>query len=100
MAEPGEIIIDEKTHNLVTEEVNLAPYKTLTPKGFARPVNTFKVRGFKAPETRNLNNKLSRTGKRVEINVIDSSDIRAALEELKQIQDAFEKEYAEKLEKK
>ena len=43
---------------------------------------------------RKLNRKLSHTGKRIEINVIDSSDIRAALQELKQIQDAFEKEYA------
>ncbi len=31
---------------------------------------------------------------RVEINFIDSSDIRAALIELKQIQNDFEKEYA------
>ena len=95
MAEPGEIVIDETTQNLVAEELNVVRHKTFTPKGFVRPINTFRVEGFKEMEHRKLNRKLSRAGKRVEINVIDSSDIRAALEELKQIQDAFEKEYAE-----
>ena len=95
MAEPGEIVIDETTQNLVGEELDVIKHKTFTPKGFVRPINTFKVGGFKKTEHRKLNRKLSRAGKRVEINVIDSSDIRAALSELKQIQDAFEKEYAE-----
>ena len=95
MAEPGEIVIDETTQNLVGEELDFDKHKTFTPKGFVRPINTFRVNGFKKTEHRKLNRKLSRSGKRVEINVIDSSDIRAALAELKQIQDAFEKEYAE-----
>ena len=95
MAEPGEIVIDETTQNLVGEELDFDRHKTFTPKGFVRPINTFRVNGFKKTEHRKLNRKLSRSGKRVEINVIDSSDIRAALAELKQIQDAFEKEYAE-----
>ena len=100
MAEPGEIVIDETTQNLVEEELNVIKHKTFTPKGFVRPINTFKVGGFKKTEHRKLNRKLSRAGKRVEINVIDSSDIRAALSELKQIQDAFEKEYAEDYQEK
>ena len=95
MAEPGEIVIDETTQNLVGEELDFDKHKTFTPKGFVRPINTFRVNGFKKTEHRKLNRKLSRSGKRVEINVIDSSDIRAALAELKQIQDAFEKEFAE-----
>ena len=37
---------------------------------------------------------LSHSGDRIEINVIDSSDIRAAIEELKNIQEKFEKEYS------
>jgi len=100
MAEPGEIVIDETTQNLVEEELDVIKHKTFTPKGFVRPINTFKVGGFKKTEHRKLNRKLSRAGKRVEINVIDSSDIRAALSELKQIQDAFEKEYAEDYQEK
>ena len=94
MANPGEIIIDENTQNLISQDVDLEKYETLTPKGFVRAINTFKVNNFKNQKGRKLNRKLSRTGKRVEINVIDSSDIRAALQELKQIQNAFEKEYS------
>ena len=93
MANPGEIIIDENTQNLISQDVDLEKYETFTPKGFVRAINTFKVNNFKNQKGRKLNRKLSRTGKRVEINVIDSSDIRAALRELKQIQNAFEKEY-------
>ena len=40
--------------------------------------------------------RLSHKGKRVEINVIDSSDITAAIEELKSIQEGFEKELSSK----
>tara|TARA_A100001011_G_C14170409_1_gene782223 strand:- start:172 stop:1167 length:996 start_codon:yes stop_codon:yes gene_type:complete len=94
MAKPGEIIIDENTQNLVSQEIDVENYETFTPKGFVRPMNTFRVINFKDQQGRKLNRKLSRSGKRVEINVIDSSDIKAALKELKQIQDAFEKEYA------
>ena len=94
MANPGEIIIDENTQNLISQDVDLEKYETFTPKGFVRAINTFKVNNFKNQKGRKLNRKLSRTGKRVEINVIDSSDIRAALQELKQIQNAFEKEYS------
>ena len=94
MAKPGEIIIDENTQNLVSQDVELDQYETFTPKGFVRPINAFKVNNFKKQKGRKLNRRLSRSGKRVEINFIDSSDIRAALQELKQIQNDFEKEYA------
>jgi len=36
--------------------------------------------------------RLSRVGERVEVNVIDSSDIRAAIEELRCIQEDFERQ--------
>ena len=94
MAKPGEIIIDENTQNLISQDVELDKYETFTPKGFVRPINTFKVNRFKNQKGQKLNRHLSRAGKRVEINFIDSSDIRAALIELKQIQNDFEKEYA------
>ena len=93
LAKPGEIIIDENTQNLISQDVEFDKYETFTPKGFVRPINTFKVNGFKNQKGRKLNRHLSRSGKRVEINFIDSSDIRAALIELKQIQNDFEKEY-------
>jgi hypothetical protein len=37
--------------------------------------------------------RLSRSGDHVEVNVIDSSDIRAAIEELRRIQEEFEQQF-------
>ena len=33
MANPGEIIIDENTQNLISQDVDLEKYETFTPKG-------------------------------------------------------------------
>ncbi len=63
-----------------------------TPKGFVRPVQVYKVGDFLSEEHRERRRRLSRVGKRVEVNIIDSSDIRAAIEELRQIQEEFEKQ--------
>ena len=48
---------------------------------------------FLSEEHRKRRRQLSRVGKRVEVIVIDSSDIRAAIEELRQIQEDFEKQF-------
>ena len=80
LAKP-EIIIDENTQNLISQDVEFDKYETLTPKGFARPLNTFKVNGFKIKKVENLIDTFTFRKKR-EINFIDSSDIRAALIEL------------------
>ena len=52
----------------------------------------YKVKKLKSRKQDKI--KLSHKGKRVEINVTDSSDIRAAIEELKSIQEAYEKQLA------
>ena len=57
-----------------------------------RPVQVYKVGDFRSEEHRKRRRQLSRVGERVEVNVIDSSDIRAAIEELRQIQEDFEKQ--------
>tara|TARA_B100001094_G_C17497053_1_gene469255 strand:- start:51 stop:536 length:486 start_codon:yes stop_codon:yes gene_type:complete len=93
IAKAGNVVIDENTKNIIGEEIDFSAYETITPKGFARPVNTFQVKGFKNNEIGQFGRKLSHTGKRIEINVIDSSDIRAAIEELKQIQVKFEEDF-------
>ena len=58
-----------------------------------RPVQVYKVSDFLSKEHRERRLQLSRVGKRVEVNVIDSSDIRAAIEELRRIQEDFEKQF-------
>ena len=93
LANPGQIIIDETTKNILSEEIDCEIFETIIPKGFAREVNTFKINRFKGSDIEKFGRQLSHTGKRVEINVIDSSDIRAAIEELKMIQLKFEEDF-------
>ncbi len=94
LAEPGAIVIDDSTNTLVSEHVETTPLPPLTPKGFSRPVPVFAVSDFKSDEHRENRQRLSRTGEHVEVNVINSSNIRAAIEELLRIQQDFEKQYS------
>jgi class 3 adenylate cyclase len=95
MAEPDAILIDENTHGLIDNHVSCELIDEVTPKGFTRPVKVYKVNDFLSEEHRNRRRQLSRVGERVEVNVIDSSDIRAAIAELRQIQEDFEKQFNE-----
>ncbi len=91
-AEPDTILIDENTQSLIKSHVGCEPVDQITPKGFVRPVQVYKVGDFISEKHRGQRRKLSRVGERVEVNVIDSSDIRAAIEELRQIHEDFEKQ--------
>ena len=93
-AERNGILIDENTNNLINDVVQTEKNNTITPKGFVRPVDTFILKDFKSQSHKDKRKMLSHSGERIEINVIDSSDIRAAIEELKNIQEKFEKEYS------
>ena len=50
---------------------------------------------FKSAKHRKRRKSLSHVGDRVEVNVLDSSNIQAAIEELKRIQEKFESDYIE-----
>lgn len=93
IAEPDTILIDENTHSLIEGHVRCELIEQITPKGFVRPVQVYKVGDFLSKEHRERRRQLSRIGERVEVNVVDSSDIRAAIEELRQIQEDFEKQF-------
>ena len=93
-AERNGILIDENTNNLINDVVQTEKNNTITPKGFVRPIDTFILKDFKSQSHKDQRKMLSHSGERIEINVIDSSDIRAAIEELKNIQEKFEKEYS------
>ena len=93
-AERNGILIDENTNNLINDAVQTEKNNTITPKGFVRPIDTFILKDFKSQSHKDQRKMLSHSGERIEINVIDSSDIRAAIEELKNIQEKFEKEYS------
>ena len=91
MAEPDTILIDEATHSLVGEQVNCRKADQIMPKGFARTVQVYQVEDFHSLDHIAQRHRLYQAGQRVEVNIIDSSDIRAAIEELRAIQFDFEK---------
>ena len=95
MAEPDCMLIDENTKNLIEEDVECKKYDSFIPKGFSRAIQVFKVNDFISPKHRTQRKKLSHTGERVEINVLDSSDIHAAMKELRQIQEYLEEQFRE-----
>ena len=90
MAEPDTILIDEATHSLVGEQVNCRKADQIMPKGFARTVQVYQVEDFHSLDHIEQRHRLYQAGQRVEVNIIDSSDIRAAIEELRAIQFDFE----------
>jgi len=90
IAEPDTILVDTNTHALINDKVETAPAGETTPKGFTRPLEYHKVADFKSDSHRGDRQQLSHMGQRVEVNVFDSSDIRAAIEELREIQLSFE----------
>ena len=92
LAEPDGILIDENTHGLIHGHVSCERIDQVTLKGFVRPVQVYQVGDFFSEEHRERRQRLSRVGKHVEVNVIDSSDIRALIEELRHIQEDFEKQ--------
>ena len=95
-APPGGVLVAESTYNLISDAVDCEHFDELTPKGFSRPVQVYRVKDFFSEAHRERRQRLSRVGDHVEVNVIDSSDIRAAIEELRRIQQEFEQQFAER----
>ena len=95
MAEHNTIFIDEYTKDLINSHVNSKYIDDITPKGFARPIPVYRLKDFKSAKHRKRRKSLSHVGDRVEVNVLDSSNIQAAIEELKRIQEKFESDYIE-----
>ena len=95
LAPPDAVLVSETTYNLIKDQIECEHFDELTPKGFARPVQIYRVKDFISDQHRKGRRRLSRSGDRVEVNVIDSSDIRAAIEELRRIQIEFEQQFPE-----
>ena len=89
-APAGGIIISEITQELVGDKIESEVYQEITPKGFARPVNTFIVTNHDIKIVAGEANQFKKLGNRVSIDIFDTSDIRAAIAELKEIELEFE----------
>ena len=92
IAPENEIIISDTTYNLVKNQINCEEYEEITPKGFVRPVKTYKVIDFKNKKDSKTKKSYSKKGNHVDIQIFDSSDMKAAMKELKKLQEDFSKE--------
>ena len=95
IAPENEIIISDTTYNLVKNQINCEEYEEITPKGFVRPIKTYKVIDFKNKNNSKTKKSYSKKGNHVDIQIFDSSDMKAAMKELKKLQEDFSKEIDE-----
>ena len=91
LASPSEIVVSEQTFELISGDINCIPYQTVTPKGFSRPINTYVVSKDGLSDRTQQPSKYKKLGNRVSIDIFDTSDINAAIMELKEIEQEFEK---------
>ena len=92
LADPSTIVVDQNTYHLINDHVICENAGEIIPKGMARAVQLYKISDFLSDNHRQKRQKLSKSGKYVEVNVISTSDMHAVIEELAQIQKDFEKQ--------
>ena len=90
LAPAGGILISDATQSLIGDDVDSESYQTITPKGFARAVDTFILTSHDLKTRVGNSLKFQKLGSRVSIDIFDTSDIRAAIAELKEIELEFE----------
>ena len=91
LAPAGKILVSDATQTLVGSDIDSALHETITPKGFARPVETFILTNHTLKSRSSGATKFHKLGNRVAIDIFDTSDIRAAIAELKEIEIEFER---------
>ena len=96
IADTNQIVISDTTLNLVESKIKYQKFKEITPKGFVRPIQTYKLDHFNDKSVTKRQKSYSKKGKHVDINIFDTSNIREALNELKQIHSDFNKELYKK----
>ena len=90
-APAGKILISTATHALEEDNIESAKYQTITPKGFVRPEDTFLLENHTLEARGTDSAKYQKLGNRLSIDIFDTSNIRAAIEELKSIELEFER---------
>ena len=92
LATPNTLLMEQNTYHLIRDYVECENENPITPKGMARPVQIYRAIKFLSDKHRKNRKNLSRIGKYVEVNVINSSNVGALIEELRQIQKDFEEQ--------
>ena len=91
LAPAGKILISAATHAREEDNIECAKHQMITPKGFVRPVDTFLLKNHTRKARGTDRAKYQKLGNYVSIDIFATSDIRAAIEELKSIELEFEK---------
>jgi len=82
------ILISEPTHLLIQDAMECKDMGEVMPKGFVRPIGTYRLDGLKDEGKKVLGDIwLTHVGKFVEVHLQEDSNIRAAIIELKEIRD-------------
>ncbi len=92
LAAPGSILLDQNTSSLIEGHVTSKERGEVIPKGFARSVKYYEPIEYSLSEEHLTSRNWSHMGDRVEVKIIDSSDIRSAIQELHDIQVKFERQ--------
>jgi class 3 adenylate cyclase len=84
-AEPDTILIAESTYVLIQDAADTRPMGQITPKGFARPIDCYRLIALHGAEA--AQEPLTRVGRHVAVNIPDRRHIREAIEELRRIEE-------------
>jgi len=87
-AEPDTTYISNATRLLIGDAANCTYVQEITPKGFLLPVQVYRLENLKGGDMPGV--PMKHVGEHVEVNIVDSRNIREAIEELRMIQKEFE----------
>ena len=90
LAPSNEAVVADATKRILVEQVEFEDFDEITPKGFSRPVKLYLVRDFIPNEHRDRRQRSSLGGKNAEINVFDTTNIRAVIKGLQQVEKEIE----------
>ena len=82
-AEPDTILIADSTWLLIRDATDATPMGEITPKGFARPVGSYRLNGLSATDA---GDAVTLTGRHVSVNVPHRRQVREAIDELHRLE--------------
>jgi len=90
-AEADTILIAESTWLLIQDAVDATPMGKITPKGFVRPVEYYRLNGLARPDT---GKTITRVGRHVSVNIPDGRSVHEAIDELRRIEEELRRQLA------
>ncbi len=89
--EADTILLSESTYVLLKDVCEFEPAGSLTPKGFMRSIDTYRLMSIN-DEAKGISDTMTQTGEYVSVSILNKNKVREAIEELKRIQEEFERQ--------